>query len=696
MRQSDGSEILGPHDPRNLVIGIIHVSPNDDRQSVITAIATQEKLGRDQIVLDLPAQNKSFKNAIDFEGLHQMASEIEAALVLVAPQKSKIANLARSERFTVYPSLDELTSAEFPALEPDEPEVPEVEAADVATSEAAVNEAPEAIAAPVEDDEADHVMLFPVTPLSAPQTPPTADASAQPENPVANANALPETPEPAPIKSATKKAARKKSQSVPSQAQIPAAALPPVELDQDLPEEDEAPTDPSLPTPDAAALTSASNGNGGQAVALAPGSNLPVPLSANSAALVPASSQLPMYYEPIDLNSTRRRSWRRWLITGLIVLLLIGMGVLFYRPILDLVFPPTATVTIVPASQRLQHTYQMTAVLGVPDPSKNQVDARALYADSQTQSQTVKATGQGHSAGQQAQGVLTFYNTSTTAQTVSAGTVIFASNGVAVVNNDTVALPALDPSVGLSSTTDSAHTVNVGNAQNIAPYTLNSQLCCGGSVYVSNTTAFSGGQDAQTFTYVQQSDIDGVAQALSALLTQQATGTLQGEVRSNERPAGSPHCAPQVKSDHQAGEWAATVTVNVMTSCVGEVYDMQAVQVLATHNLTQDASKNPGPAYVPVREILAQVGQATPDNHGNVILVVNAAGMWAYQFTDAQRAHLASLIAGKSSADAKSILQGETGVHDLTITLTGVAVTVVPNDTSRITINVEAVQGLHV
>jgi len=93
MRQNDGSEILGPNDPRNLVIGIIHVSPNDDRQSVITAITTQDRLGRDQIVLDLPSQNKSFNSSVDFEGLHQMASEIEASLVLVAPQKSKIANL---------------------------------------------------------------------------------------------------------------------------------------------------------------------------------------------------------------------------------------------------------------------------------------------------------------------------------------------------------------------------------------------------------------------------------------------------------------------------------------------------------------------------------------------------------------------------------------------------------------------------
>src|SRR5581483_852492 len=318
---------------------------------------------------------------------------------------------------------------------------------------------------------------------------------------------------------------------------------------------------------------------------------------------------------------------------------------------------------------------------------KNQVDARALYANSQTQSQTVKATGQGHIAGEQAQGVLTFYNASTVTQTVTAGTVIFANNGVAVVNNDTLTLPPFDPAAGPNGTADSAHTVNAGSSQNIAAYALNNQLCCGGSVYVTNTEPFFGGQDAQTYTYVQQSDIDGVTQALSGSLTRQATTTLQGQVRSNERPVGAPRCAPQVKSNHQAGDRADSVSVGVMISCVGEVYDMQAVQVLANRDLTQDAAINPGPSYVPVGAILAQVAKATPDVRGNIALVVNASGVWAYQFTDAQRMHMAGLITTKNSQDAKTILLRQAGVHTVTITLTGVGVTTLPGDTHHITID---------
>ena len=689
MRQNDGSEILGPNDPRNLVIGIIHVSPNDDRQSVITAITTQDRLGRDQIVLDLPSQNKSFKSPVDFEGLHQMASEIEATLVLVAPQKSKIANLARRESFAVYPSLDELASAEFPPLEEDEAAPP----------------APEPVtpAAPVEDAASDSVITFPVVPPAAPQTP--------------TASVPPETPQPKRSRSAKKTARAAASAPAPespvvSQAALPTAGLPPVAQEQSavsqavlptasLPpvaqaqtaatEEDETPTDPALSTPDVSAVANVQAGDADEIVIQATGNNPPVP--ANSSALVTSSPQLPVYYEPIEPQ--HRRSWRGWIITAIIILLLIVPGIFFYRPVLDFFFPPTATVTITPDSQRVQHTYQMTAVLGVPDPTKNQVDARALYADSQVQSQTVEATGQGRTDGRQSHGVLTFYNTSTVTQTIPAGTAIFTSTGVAVVNEHTITLPALNTSQGLDGVTDTAHSINVGANQNIPANTLSSQLCCGGSVYVSNTQAFSGGQDSQTFAYVQQSDIDGVMKALSTSLTQQATTTLQGQMRSTERPAGTPRCAPQVTSDRQAGERSAAVTVNVKMSCIGEVYDMQAVQALAAHDLTQDASTNPGPSYVPVGDVLAQVASATPDNRGNIALVVNAAGVWAYQFTNAQRAQFASLIRGKSSSDAESILRSQTGVSAVSISLTGVGVTIVPNDTEHITISVEAVQGLH-
>lgn len=692
MRQSDGSEILGPNDPRNIVIGIIHVTPGDDRQSVLTAISTQERQGRDQIVLELPAQNRAFTSAVDFEGLRRMASEIEASLVLVVPPKSKLASYAQKESFALYSSLDELVEAEFPPLDED---VPEASTPQPANAEPAAS--PQQ-AAPVEDDTADRTTTFPIAPVaSAPPTTPrpkparkarTAGQSRQmpkvPETPAVNlpADKLPTAGLPT---------GENTDQPVPAD-KLPTAGLPSGENGDQLAEVDEAPTDPGLPVVSAQNLGAAQeDANPAQSSAL------PVPLAPGAGALIPSQTLPPAYYyEPVD-PPQRQRSWRGILITAVIVLLLIALGVFFYRPILDVFFPPTATVTIVPDSQRLQHTYQITAVLGIPDPTKDQVDARALYASSQPQSSTVKATGQGHTQGQQARGELTFYNVTTSPQTVPSGTVMFDEHNIAVVNEHTLTLPAFDPTAGAQGMKDSAHTINVGSKQNIAAGDLDRTLCCGGGVYVSNTTAFSGGQDPRTYTYVQQSDIDGAAQSMEATLTQQATQTLQGQARANERPVGKPQCTPQVRSNEQAGAQASTVTVTVTTSCLGEVYDMQAVQVLAARKLAQDASVHPGPAYAPVGNVLAQVAQSTPDprGNGNVLLVVNALGVWAYQFNDAQRASLANLIAGKSSADARNLLQHQTGVHDALITLTGAGATTVPGDVKHITINVEAVQGLH-
>ncbi|MEO7021910.1 MAG: hypothetical protein ABI234_17285 [Ktedonobacteraceae bacterium] len=671
MRQSDGSEILGPNDPRTIVIGIIHVTPGDDRQSVLTAISTQEKLGRDQIVLELPAQNKAFKNAVDFEGLRQMAGEIEATLVLVVPARSKIATYAKKERFVLYSSLDELTTAEFPPLQPDGTEQ----------------------AAPVEDDTADHAITFPITPL---------------ETPVGQADVLATT------STATNETlVVAQNQPLPDVPETPTEDVADEKHTAPLVEDDEAPTNPGLaavsaqtagqveaqhPADDAddtldntqpqAATIDATGALGG---------TVPATLASGTGALVPAGSLPPTFYYEQQPEPPRRRSWRNLIITAAVVLLLIVMGVAFNRPILDLFFPPTATVTIIPNSQRLQHTYQITAVLGLPDPSKDQVDARAIYASSQPQSSTARATGQGTIPGQQARGVLTFYNISTSPQAIPAGTVIFDphNSNVVVVNDDALTLPGFDPSQR-KGITDNAHTLNVGSNQNIPGNDITTALCCGGTVYVSNLTAFSGGLDPQTFAYVQQSDIDSAAQGLEATLNGQTTQILQGQTRSNERPVGQPRCAPQVQSTNMAGTTANTVTVMVTMNCLGEVYDMQAVQILTARKLMQDASVNPGPAYAPVGNVVAQVAKATPAERGDVLLTVNALGMWAYQFSNTQRTSMARLIAGQSSQNARAKLLQQPGVHDVAITLSGVGVTTVPGDVTHITLNVEAVQGLHV
>jgi hypothetical protein len=106
MRQGNGAEILGANDPRGVTIGMIYVAPNDDRESVLAAILTQEKLGRKQIAVVLPAQNKAFQRPIDFEGLKNMRRKLQAQLIIIAPPGPGPAEFARQRSFKVYSTVE--------------------------------------------------------------------------------------------------------------------------------------------------------------------------------------------------------------------------------------------------------------------------------------------------------------------------------------------------------------------------------------------------------------------------------------------------------------------------------------------------------------------------------------------------------------------------------------------------------------
>jgi hypothetical protein len=111
MRQGDGTDLLGPSDPHSASIGVIYVDPNDDRQSVLTAILTQDKLGFKRVVVVLPDQNKAFQRPVDFDGLKNMRRGLKAEIIFIAPNGSGPADFARQRRFPVYSSLESFSQS---------------------------------------------------------------------------------------------------------------------------------------------------------------------------------------------------------------------------------------------------------------------------------------------------------------------------------------------------------------------------------------------------------------------------------------------------------------------------------------------------------------------------------------------------------------------------------------------------------
>jgi hypothetical protein len=84
---------------------------------------------------------------------------------------------------------------------------------------------------------------------------------------------------------------------------------------------------------------------------------------------------------------------------------------------------------------------------------------------------------------------------------------------------------------------------------------------------IDNSTPFTGGTDPQTYTVVQQSDIDGAAAPLKKSTQQSAIDDIHQQLQPNEHLVGKPQCTSTVSSDHDAGERARQVTVTVTTTC---------------------------------------------------------------------------------------------------------------------------------
>ena len=116
--------------------------------------------------------------------------------------------------------------------------------------------------------------------------------------------------------------------------------------------------------------------------------------------------------------------------------------------------------------------------------------------------------------------------------------------------------------------------------------------------------------------------------------------------------------------------------------------------MLAAKLLMEQAANTPGAGYALVGQLKTTLVSATPGDQGAVAIVVNAEGIWAYQFSGSQQQALANLIAGKSKQDAKDLLLAQTGVAQVSSALSGGNEQMLPTHVKLITIKIQAVPGL--
>ncbi|MGZ3627655.1 MAG: baseplate J/gp47 family protein [Ktedonobacteraceae bacterium] len=319
--------------------------------------------------------------------------------------------------------------------------------------------------------------------------------------------------------------------------------------------------------------------------------------------------------------------------------------------------PTEATVTIIPAAKSV--TVSDTVRLG-----------RVLSPLTISQAQLTQATGKGHQEARVATGSVTFYNGQFQDVTIAAGTIVTGGDGIAIMTDQDVTVPAANPpSFGQASV--SARATSPGARGNIPADDIN-QVCCADSVLAKNTTAFSGGQDARTYTTVTQNDIHRVSTLLKTGLASSITGAFRDQLRPQEQ-LSILACSPTVASDRQPGDEATQVRVTVSESCSAVAYNSQDLETQATAVLSARAVQKVGTGCSLFGAVHVSVQRASvrPSTPPLASLSFTARGTWVYGISSAAQERIRNLIAGKTLDQAEKLLASLPGVKQTAIRFSG-------------------------
>jgi hypothetical protein len=675
MRQGDGTDLLGPSDPRSASIGVIYVAPNDDRQSVLTAILTQDKLGFEQVIVVLPDQNKAFQRPIDFEGLKNMRRGLKSEIVFIAPSGPGPAVYARQRRFPVYTSLEafsQSTRLETFATGNSNSHGKRGLFGLGRKQEIAAGVAVASVTSSETLDESISTLPMNGTLNSSPYS--YSSNSDQEENGTSENN--------------TFNGKHASAFGVAAGADVLALAdgeNKPL-TDHILPEQSEKDTEPHVDA-DLSALNRSENGateaslaetNGlqkqndaGPAIitfsATTPGSkitrNFPVPPTEVVAAPVVASELSSQRNESSEATTNKKSNTGKMVAVGVgaaavslaamkagsaaggsigqppsgsapggpggggvggtsrgtRVLLAILLGVLTVLLIGGI------TVAALPGGfNNLPHVIPgttATATVTITPDSKNETNIYQIIGVTGTPNPSMREVSARIISATSPSQSKTVQSTGSIPGTRASGALTFLNTTTSNISFGSVILRGAS---GVSVTFNGPVTVDAnpgfltitGFAVNVGSSGNIGALditgsCCASGITVKNGS-FGGGQNPQPNSVVQQSDINGAASALTASLTPSTQTALQKEVHAGEQVIpNTMRCTSAVSANHVAGDHAPNVTVIVSVTCKEEVYDQSAALIVAANLLAKQASTDLGPNYALTGNIVADVTKVT-------------------------------------------------------------------------------------
>jgi hypothetical protein len=356
-------------------------------------------------------------------------------------------------------------------------------------------------------------------------------------------------------------------------------------------------------------------------------------------------------------TGTKRRVKRSVLLVPLVLLCMLAAGTASSLYLLPLT--ASATITITPKARSLHSDATFTIAAS---PKAGQVQGRPLVASSFSNSKSVPATGHAHDDATSAAGILTFYNADSQSYTIPVGT-SFMVQGVTVVTDTTVTVQAaVPPSFGTGIT--QAHVIQVGTVGNIAAHAINTRCCGSQFVTATNTSAFSGGQDARSYSFIQTGDIHNAATDLLASLTPKTTVALQKQVHAGEQLV-TPLCSPRTQGSAEPGAEGVNVTVSVTQTCSSVAYQTSSLNLVATSTLAHSLNLA---NYEQVGTVQVTVNGSTYQNH-TATLKGSVSGVWVYRFTKQELTRLTHHIAGESTQKARETIERVNGVAQVSIHL---------------------------
>jgi len=337
------------------------------------------------------------------------------------------------------------------------------------------------------------------------------------------------------------------------------------------------------------------------------------------------------------------------------------------------VLTPSATITLIPVEKHVTFTTTI------------QVQGRSLPALTLSQSISVSATGKRHQNAARAYGTITFYNGLLSRQTIAAGTILTGADKVQIITDQAASIPPASnttpPTFGQA--TVKAHAVQPGAKGNISPYDINGS-CCGASILVKNTTAFTGGQNAREYPVITGRDIENAATSLKTSLQKSEQGAFNAQLTEGEALIPPP-CTQTTTANHRIGEETKEVTITVSETCEGFAYDAHTLHLLATQIITHQSTQT---GYTILGDVTASVIHAsiTDQARGIATLTVKLDATSIYQITPGEKQQLVNMIAGKSKSSALHTLLSLPGIQGASIRCTGGDI--LPHDPNHITISI--------